>query len=246
MNDLGKFIKSLIGSEVGEIHTTLPAKIESYDAERLRADVVLLAKNNLEGEMVEIPPILNCPVQVFKAGSFIIRPPYRRGDITKVDFSEKALDKLMITGESEDVEYTRTHSLDDAIVAGGLRCESEVKMPDNHQNDLYIANIDNVCELVIQQDGNLVAKNEGNKLTMNSSGDIEVETDNNVDINANKVNIDCSDIRLGGSNGLALIDELNGLINTYNAHTHVAPGGTTLVPNQLENAKTGTQKVGAE
>lgn len=134
--ELNNIIRRIVNDKISEIHTCLPAKIEKYDPQKLRAEITLLNKAELEGEEVVIPPIIEVPVRVLQAGPFLIRPPYEKGDVVLVLFSERALDKILITGEPESVQLTRKHSLDDAIVLGGLRVEQADKAPEEYSKDL--------------------------------------------------------------------------------------------------------------
>ena len=93
---LNQIVRKIVNNKISEIHTSLPAKIEKYDPVKMRAEVVLLAKKELEGEKVEIPPIVEVPVALLKAGPFVIRQPFQKGDPVVVAFGEKAIDKLLL------------------------------------------------------------------------------------------------------------------------------------------------------
>jgi hypothetical protein len=99
MNDknikkLGHLIKEINNDKINDVHVSLPAKIKKFYPKKLRADIILLNKKEMDDEFVEIPPIIDCPVRTLKTGSFVIRPPYQKDDVVQVVFSEKALDEL--------------------------------------------------------------------------------------------------------------------------------------------------------
>lgn len=148
-------IKNLVDQELSNLHVALPARIEKYDPAKLRAEVILLSKTNHEGKEVEFPPILECPVRTLKAGPFIIRPPYQKGDIVQVLFNERALDQLLITGKTESVIYKRRHSLDDAVVIGGLKTESESDLPEDYCEDLLLINQEVGDYLIMKKGGGI-------------------------------------------------------------------------------------------
>lgn len=214
-----QLIKGLIDQELDELHVALPAKIEKYDPKRLRAEVTLLAKKELRGQEVTIPPIIECPVKVLKAGPFIIRPPYQSGDVVEVLFNERALDKILITGKPESLEYTRRHSFDDAVVIGGLLVEQEDETPDEELESLYIANYEedskiiidqegrirvandkNLAEIIIDKDGNITVNNDSNQIEMIKDGDMNITINNNCNLNVTgDVALNCTNAKLSAT-----------------------------------------------
>jgi len=166
---VNELIEKLVDQELNELHVALPAKIEEYDPEKMRVKVTLLAKKELEGEEVTIPPIVEVPIAHFNAGSFVIRPPYSKGDVVQVLFNERALDKLIITGDPESVEYTRTHSLDDAVVISGLKTEQEANLPSSNTEDFLIMNQDTNEKVIMKKAGNIILETT-NLLKLGSDG----------------------------------------------------------------------------
>lgn len=217
---LNKLVELITEDKINDIHVSLPAKIESYDAQKLKAKVTLLQKKELDGEKVTIPPIIECPVKVFRAGSFIIRPPYKKGDTVQVVFSESALDKILITGNPEDPQLKRKHSLDDAIVVGGLKPEQDADEPSENVTDLYIANKENKAKIVINENGDIIADNETTRAELIKDGDVTVDTNNNVNINCADATLTADKIYLGSggaSEGLSLGTSLKSWLDN---HTH--------------------------
>ena len=135
---INKIIKKMLNDKISDLHTALPAKIEKIDLQKMRAEITLLNQKELEDELVTIPPIVEVPVSYYRANNMIIRPPYQKGDTVLVIFAEKALDKLMITGQPEDPELTRRHSIDDAIIVGGLQMEQHDDLPADFKEQMVI------------------------------------------------------------------------------------------------------------
>jgi hypothetical protein len=174
-------IKALIDQALTELHVALPARIEKYDPQTLRAEVTVLAKKTLEGKPVTIPPIVEVPVAILKAGPFVIRPPYVQGDIVQVLFNERALDNILISGDPQEVGLTRKHTLDDAVVIEGLRVENQQQLPAEYTSDLLIANL-----------------NTSTKIVILNSGEVLVDSPNNVTVKAPLVD-------LGGAGGAGVV-----------------------------------------
>lgn len=168
MSSINDTIKAMIHNQISDIHTALPAKIRSYDPEKMRAEIILLNKKELNDEEVEIPPILEVPVSFFKAGSFIIRPPYEKGDPVLAVFSETAIDKLLISGKVENTKYTRKFSYDDAIIVGGLKIEQASSLNSNFTSDLLIENKDTKDKIVMKKTGNIIIESPSNKIYLGS------------------------------------------------------------------------------
>lgn len=184
--ELNDIIRRIVDNKISELHTCLPARIEKYDPQKLRAEITLLNKAELEGGEVIIPPIIEVPVRVLKAGPFLIRPPYEKGDVVLVIFSERALDKLLITGEPESVQLTRKHALDDALVLGGLRAEQADKAPEEYSKDLIAGMTDGeewFSYLTFTQEGPVILeldqdrrlRIEDSKITLQFDGMGEIE-----------------------------------------------------------------------
>jgi hypothetical protein len=212
----------MINDAVSDIHTSLPAKINKYDAEKMRAEITLISKQNLEGEMVEIPPVLEVPVGFMKAGKFIIRPPFQKGDVVVVVFSEKAIDQLLISGKSEEVKYTRMHSIDDAIIVNSLQLESESDLNSSYTSDLLIENQEANSRIVMKNNGDLLAETSGNT-TIDTSGSTTVNSGAPVTVNAPNTTVNGTVDLAGGGPPVARVGDA---IETYvsggsSAGTHV-------------------------
>ena len=172
---LNQIVKKIVNDKISEIHTSIPAKIEKYDPEKMRAEVVLLSKVELKGEKVEIPPIVEVPVALLKAGPFVIRQPFEKGDPVLVVFGEKAIDKLLITGNPEDPQMKRLHSLDDAIVVGGLQLEQDPSLNSDYAEDLLIENQETDSRFVIKKGGEIIIE-DPSKIYIGSSNASEGAT----------------------------------------------------------------------
>lgn len=245
-------IKRLIAEQLKELHVALPAKIEDYDPQTLRARVTLLNKKELAEEEVVIPPLIECPVRVLKAGPFLIRPPYEQGDVVQVLFNERALDKLLINGEPASVEYSRCHSFDDAVIIGGLKVENSSDYQDDDGENLYIANVEKEARIVIDREGQIILDNKDNQLQLKPGGGIKITAkskDIDIDIQAGNATIKATDVDLqatgqvklgqGASHPVALGDVLQTWLNS---HMHTGNMGAPTSP-PISPANVLSQKV---
>lgn len=217
MNDI---TRAMINDAVSSIHTSLPAKINKYDAKKMRAEITLLSKQNLEDEMVEIPPVLEVPVGFMKAGRFVIRPPFQKGDVVVVVFSEKAIDKLLISGNPENPKYKRKHSIDDAIIVNSLQLESENDLNSSYTNDLLIENQEVNSRIVMKANGDLLIETSGNT-NIDTGGSTTVNSGSPVTVNAPTTTV-------------------NGKVNLAGGGPPIARVGDSIITNVSGGSSAGT------
>ena len=200
------FLDGLIDGFLSDVHTSMPALIERFDPQTMKADVKPLFRKKFKGENAQSMPLIsNVPVATFRAGGFIIRPPYKKGDKVLLVFSERALDNVISTGKEADPEFARKFSLDDAVVIGGIMPFSE-SLPSQHGEDLIIAKEDFQSKIVIKANGEIeiatdsqsigVGSNSGNINVNTQQGDIGLSTsvgDVNITSSLGNVNISGKD-----------------------------------------------------
>ena len=155
------FFNKLSGSLVNEINSCMLGRIETFDASKMKANVVLLVKNK-DGNK---PMLIEVPVSFIKAGPFFIRPPYKKGDIVLVVFADEDIDNVLLSGDISEPNSTRKHSLDDAIVVGGIMPFTQA-LPNEHIEDLVIAKDDFTTKIVVKEDGEIII--QGGKVYLGS------------------------------------------------------------------------------
>lgn len=123
---LEEVISAAISSRLGALHTSMPGRVESYDASTQKATVKPLIQNveiPLQGEeIVDILPILHdVPVIFPRSGGFFISFAIQPGDLVLLVFAERSID-VWVHGQGDDVNPvdTRRHDLSDAVCIPGL------------------------------------------------------------------------------------------------------------------------------
>lgn len=151
-----ELVSKMLDQALDDVHTALPARVERFDPTTLRGEVLPLIKRQVtkNGEVEPLPPILDVPFWMPKAGPFVLRLPVRRGDVVLLVFSERALDYLLVDGQPQDPRLRRRHALDDAIAIPGLLHQGEGTLPSEHGQDVT-----------------LFDRNTGNKIVLKASGD---------------------------------------------------------------------------
>ena len=149
---LSELLLQAIRSELLDVHTCLPAKIQKYDSETQKADIIPLLKKKYKfnDEATDLPVITNVPVQwpSVNAGAAFIHLPLKVGDLGWVVFAERSIDTWLAgEGDSVSPEDPRHHDLSDAIfMPGGLPFKKalSISSPDNMtlKNDKMTIEID--------------------------------------------------------------------------------------------------------
>lgn len=126
---LEKILQDAIRSELLDVHTCLPAKVEKYDASTQKANVQVLLKRKYEAddEAINLPIINSVPVQWPSAGqgSAYIHLPLKAGDLGIVVFCERSID-FWLSGDQGDPGKIldpldpRIFDLSDAIFIPGV------------------------------------------------------------------------------------------------------------------------------
>lgn len=151
-----KFFDKLTENLTSGINNCMLGKIEKFDAKTMKAEVSPMVKyKNKDGSVENRPLLIEVPVSFLKAGSFLIRPPYKKGDIVLVVFADEDIDNVLLSGHVSEPNSTRKHSLDDAIVVGGIMPFTQT-LPNEHMEDLIIAKDDFTTKIVVKENGEII------------------------------------------------------------------------------------------
>lgn len=153
-------IRNAIEQRLLDLHTGLPAKIQSYDAATQSCEAQPLLRRAFRDEnenisVVDTPVLTRIPVQFPAGGGWVIRWPLVSGDIVYLSFAERSLDrwKSAPAGTNVDPIESRKHHLSDAIAIPGIRPRGAAGP--NSGNDLIIAREDGSSEIRMRPDGGI-------------------------------------------------------------------------------------------
>lgn len=115
-------LQAIIDANLCELHTSMPAKIISYDHAKNLAVVqpVLKRKYKSENEAVLLPTISNVPIAFQRMGPAHLRLPIKPGQTGQLIFNERSIDGWLVSGGEIDPQDPRKHSLSDAVFYPGL------------------------------------------------------------------------------------------------------------------------------
>ncbi len=207
MSELNKLIEEFFHDQRERTHTTILCRIEKYDHVKMTADLQPLIKEYYdttgkgEYEHKELEVIKNASVACIRAGErHIIRPPYKEGDVVLAVCAERSIDKVLETGEISEQIGKRRHSMQDALVIGGITIEPD-PMPDEHAGDLLIAKTDGETiktriVLTDEVDSLVIAKGDSGgydaSVVINDNNDIDVFSKGKVNVESeSEINITC-------------------------------------------------------
>lgn len=82
------FFQRLISDKLESILIGAVCRIEKFDATRMVADIQPLARQETPaGKTVDLPLLVNIRVGYQGAGDYVVRPPYKKGDLVWVSFA---------------------------------------------------------------------------------------------------------------------------------------------------------------
>lgn len=129
--NLGTVLDNAILSRLLDVHTAIPAKVETYNPATQTVNVKPTIKPYAlrQGKPVaeEIAVINNVPLVFPGAGGFRLTFPVQPGDVVLLVFSEASLDIWQSSSGAQDVDPKdhRRHHLSDAIAIPGLHTNTK-------------------------------------------------------------------------------------------------------------------------
>jgi hypothetical protein len=153
--DVGRAVTELIESVLGNVHTCMPGRVESYSYAKQKATVTpLLKRAFVDGSQLAYEPIPDVPVVFPASGVASLTFPLNAGDTVLLVFAERSMEKWLPAGGAAETTVNRLHDLGDAIAIPGL-------FPLNRTSDAG-----NNADLQL----NLGSQ----KITIKANGDIEI------------------------------------------------------------------------
>ena len=113
-------IKEAIDAKLVDLHTSMPAIVQSYDKEKQKADVQpVLKRKFVNSDPVDLPIITNVPVIFPRTGKAYIHFPLKKDDVVMLIFAERSVDRWLDKGGLIDPADPRKHNLSDAFAVPG-------------------------------------------------------------------------------------------------------------------------------
>ena len=156
-----KFIERYIFNRLNDLNCCIPATVESIDKQTSKINAKPLLKAYVDGQLTELPVLIDIPLFQFMTSNFIIRTPVNAGDYVLLIFADYDMQNLVLTGELRDPNTDDIHALNDAIaIPLGLNPFNN-NLPAENENDLVIAQKDYTSKIVIKQNGDITVETDG-------------------------------------------------------------------------------------
>lgn len=138
MPSLADGFKIAMDDYMTQVHTTIPAKIVSYDSETNKAKVkATIKKLNQDETLTALPIVASVPVEWPSGSNWGIKGPLVSGDLGRLVFAEVSIDRWLASQPGEDVEQDdpRKFDLSDAIFIPGLKPFKDYDQPLTNDTD---------------------------------------------------------------------------------------------------------------
>ena len=163
MSRFTDFLIKLIGDNIDNIAQGMICKIDSFDAQKMTADIIpLLQDKTQSGDTIDIGKIQKIPVSFLYCGDYYIKPEYKKDNLVWVSFSSFDYSNA-IKGEKAEIENVK-FSLSYAVVMHGIMKDGSTA-PTTESG------------LVIGYKNNYIQLNE-NKLNIKFSGGVNINDGN--------------------------------------------------------------------
>lgn len=203
---LGQLLTDIIDNKLYDLHTSMPAKIVSYDSATGMASVQPLLKRKFknQSQAVDLPIINKVPVIFPRTATSFIHMPVAPEDIGHLMFSERSIDTWKTLGGSQDPKDVRKHDLSDCVFhLGGY--PAITPLIGAEANCIHVKNA--TTEVIVKNNGDITLKNPVSSIELKSTGKMKFQ-------------------------GVAaeLLDELIKLIDADIQHTHATAVGASSPP----------------
>lgn len=114
-------LQGAVDSALARVNTCMPAQVVKVDVAKGRCDVQpCLKRQNVKGEIVQLPVIVDVPIATYRAGKAFVSLPVKVGDFVELRFSQRSLDEWKAKGGIVDPQDTRKFQMSDAIAYPGV------------------------------------------------------------------------------------------------------------------------------
>jgi len=168
-------IKVLTRHLIGQVHTSIPARIEKYDKKTQKADVKpMLKKTYQDGEEVEYPIIPNVPLVMPRTASSGVILPVSKGDTVLLVFSERSIDGWLSTGDLSSTPADQRFDLSDAIGIVGLFPFTETSQASGDDVEVFFGD----AKITLKKDKEILLENGKGTIQLSSNGQININNGN--------------------------------------------------------------------
>lgn len=171
---LEEAIKAGVRTGLLDAMVSAPAIIKSFDPSNQTISAEIAIKRIVDGADEKYPILLDVPVMSISVQGFHITMPIKVGDECLIIFADRCIDNWFTKGGIQKQAEHRNHHISDGFAIVGINSTPNVIKSYDAEN------------MVIRNDAN------NQKITLKASGDIEVDTNKDVNVNCVNANITAS------------------------------------------------------
>lgn len=168
---LESLLNRVISDVKSDIRVSLPAKVTSFDPIKQTISCIPTIRElvNINGQVsyVDLPELKDVPVQMPRAGNWVITLPIQIGDECMVIFQDLCIDGWWFRGDIQNWNDLRRHDLSDAIAIFSPWSQPNV-IPNYNGQNLEIRSLDGTIKISFGQEG--VIMDFPNTYTVNGNG----------------------------------------------------------------------------
>ena len=154
-------IEKLVQDMLQNVHTCIPGKIESFDADKCLAVVMPTGQFIApSGEKIDFPKVHDVPVviQQYAGQDITMAFPIREGDGCMLHFSEQQLDRFR---DEEEAKCDLRHDITNAIAVVGLFRQANKVVKEACDDDAVIIDHNEDSRVIIKKDEQLYQVTDG-------------------------------------------------------------------------------------
>lgn len=175
INDIVSVLDKWVDRRLEGVHTSMPAKIISYEFSSRKATVLPLVNLRMaSGDLLEMPAIDAVPVMFPCSHGWSLIGPIKEGDLGLLLVTESSLGNwLNGQGQQVDPEDETRFSLQDAVFLPGMYPFSAIPSQPGAENELALATPNG--SLIIREDGSIAVEAQGKVSITNQASGLQAE-----------------------------------------------------------------------
>lgn len=189
-----------------EIWTALPGIIQSFDPVAHTVTVQLSIQGSVSGAdgkttQVNLPVLPDVPVVFPHGGGFCLTYPLKKGDEVLVVFASRCIDAWWQSGGVQPEAELRMHDLSDGIAIPGPWSQARKLSPPIDADNVQLRSDDGKAHVTMMPDYTIRAQNPTARVELTPNGEVMAEADAKITLKAPLLDIQASNIKMGGMGG---------------------------------------------
>ena len=154
--NIGKLVEEIVRQRLESFWTAVLCRVEEVDQQKCRMKVRPLVKLPVgPDQFEELPIIWDVPIDIARSGPFYVRKAYKEGDIVLAVVLSHSLERVIYDHEPKEPGAVHLQNIQDCVILGGFRADSDPEYPNRWVEDLLIQNEETGDTVVLRHDGGM-------------------------------------------------------------------------------------------